>query len=278
MYSDLMNRLQQAGGKEITLNAEDLKDIADLKMSYGELDLLKSKENRPNLGDLKFPGVKVGSKYVPVVVNVDDNDNIKVLMDKGRKGKNAFNKYQQVDKWANANVDKIIAAMTEKNTGARLTDNVGIIETPDGEYKIISLRTKEGVDLSKEDDFVENLGSKVTASTNKNVFKNEGIMIVPKESDEKLNIGLKENAILSQIYKGEDASVIEKTATESPVQSSVTSTEQQIDDFLEDSKKNQQLTEDLNDLKLNNREAILLDYQNGDWSSIEDYIENLKNC
>lgn len=277
LYTDLTNRMIQNGGKEVTLDAVSLKDIADLKISYGELDLIKGKQNRPDLKDLKFSGIKVGNKSVPVVVNLDENDNIKVLMEKSRKGKNTFNQYQKIDKWANANLDRIVDAMTDKSSGTRLTDNVAIIETPDGEYKIISLRQKEGVDLSKENDFVENLGSKVTTSTSKDVFKNEGIMIVPKESEEKINIGLKENSILSQVYKGEDISTIEKSAA--PIEKTqISSAAQQVEDFLRDAERNPTLKQDLNDLRLNDKEAILGDFEAGDWSSMEDYLSNLKNC
>jgi hypothetical protein len=276
LHTDLMNRLQQAGGKEVTLDADQLKQIADLKMSYGELDLVQGDKNRPDLKDLKFSGVKIGNKTVPVIVNVDDSGAIKVLMDKGRNGKNVFAKYQQLDKWANQNSERILDALTDKG-GRRITDNAAIIETPDGDFKIISLRTKEGVDLSKEDDFVENLGSKVTASVAKGVFKNEGVMIVPKETDQKINIGLKEQKVISQIYPTEDINSLEKApAVEPQAQQHVDNTAQQVDDFLNNAQG--ELKQDLEDMRLNSREAILNDFQQGDWSSIDDYLDNLKNC
>jgi hypothetical protein len=276
LHTELTNMLQQSGGKEVTLGADMLKGIADLKMSYGEFDLVKGDKNRPDLKDLKFPGVKVGNKVIPTVVNVDENGGIKVLMDKGRNGKSVYNKYQQVDKWANANSEQILAAITDKG-GSRATDNAAIIETPDGDFKIVSLRTKEGVDLSKEDNFVENLGSKVTAATSKDVFKNEGIMIVPKESDEKINVGLKEQKVISQIYPTEDINTLEKSPAVPPAeQLHVDNTAQIVDNFLNDARDD--LKQDLEDMRLDSREAILNDFQNGEWSNIQDYLDDLSQC
>jgi mRNA-degrading endonuclease HigB of HigAB toxin-antitoxin module len=260
--------------KEVTLSAEELKGLVDLKMSQGELDLVKSKETRPTLGQLALPGVKVGQKMIPTVVNLDSNDAVKVLMDKAKKTGNTVKKYQDVDKWANQHLDDIKRAMTNQN-GDKITDNVAIIETAGGDYRIIALQPKEGVDLSKEEDFVEGLGDKFTAAVNKNVFKNENIMVVPKQTPESINMGLKDHTVVSKVYETDDIDTLEKYALNGK-HSDQPTTEQTVDTFLNNlNDKDRQTLEDFN---ITTREDIMNDFMQGDWSSIEDYIDNIKNC
>lgn len=274
LHTELTARMQASSGKEVTLANEDLRSLVDLKMSQGELDLVKSKGQRPDLKDLSLPGVKVGSKMIPTVVNLDSNDSVKVLMDKARKSNNTVKKYQEIDRWANQHLDDIKRAMTNQD-GERVTDNVAIIQTPAGDYRIVSLRAKEGVNLSSDEDFVDNLGDKFTASVSKNVFKGENIMVVPKETPESINLGLKDHTVISKVYETDDVNTLEKYGFDGQHTDEKTS-EQKVDDFLNNlSEKDRQTLEDFN---LTAKEDILNDYQNGDWSSIEDYIDNIKNC
>jgi len=274
LHTELTGRMLASPEKQVTLSNEDLKSLVDLKMSQGELDLVKGKGNRPNLKDLNTPGVKVCSKLVPTVVNIDSNDSIKVLMDKGKKNPALIKKYQEVDRWANQHMDDIKKAMTDQD-GEKVTDNVAIIETPAGDYRIISLRAKEGVDLSKEEDFVDDLGNKFTSSVSKSVFKNENIMVIPKQTPETINLGLTEHTVASKVYETDDVDTLEKMAFNGQ-HTDMPTTEQKIDDFLNNlSDKDRETLQDFN---ISSREDIMNDYMQGDWSSIEDYIDNIKNC
>jgi hypothetical protein len=274
LHTELTGRMLASEGKEVTLANEDLKSLVDLKMSQGELDLVKSRDQRPNLKDLSMPGVKVGGKMVPTVVNLDSNDSVKVLMDKVKKSGGLIKKYQEVDRWANQHLDDIKRAMTNQD-GERVTDNVAVIETPSGNYRIISLRGKEGVDLTNEEDFVDGLGDKFTASVNKNVFKGENIMVVPKQTPESINVGLKDHAVVSKVYPTDDIDTLEKYG--SNIQhSEINSSEEVVDTFLNNANEN--LKQDLEDMHLNSREAIMNDFVHGNWDSISDYLDNFTNC
>jgi hypothetical protein len=274
LHTELTGQMLTSPNKEVTLSGEDLKALVDLKMSQGELDLVKSKGKRPDLKDLSIPGVKVGNKMIPTVVNLDENGAVKVLMDKSKKTGKTVSKYQEVDKWANQHLDDIKKAMTDQD-GEKVTDNVAIIETPSGDYKIISLRAKEGVNLNDQEDFVDNLGDKFTASVTDKVFKNQGLMIVPKEATETGTINLNDHKIVAEVYETDDIDSLEKFGL-NPEHTDEKTTEQKVDEFLKDlSDKDRQTLEDFN---LTAKEDIMNDYQNGEWSSIEDYIDNIKNC
>lgn len=273
LHTELTGRLLASGGKEVTLSNEELKGLMDLKMSQGELDLVKSKEKRPDLKELTLPGVKVGNKMIPTLVNLDSNDAIKVVMDKAKKSKGTIGKYYDVDRWANQNIEQIKAAMTDQD-GQKVTDNVAIIETKDGSYKIISLRAKEGVKVGDED-FVDDLGSKFTTSVNKNVFKNENIMVVPKDTEEKINLNLEDHKVVSEVFPQDDIDSLQKWGI-NPQEATPIQSDQIVDDFLQNA--NEGLKQDLEDMGLNSKEAILNDFQNGDWGSLQDYLDDFKNC
>lgn len=274
LHTELTDRMIKSGGKGVTLEGDDLKDLVDLKMSQGELDLVKRKDIRPDLKDLSMPGVKVGSRMVPTVVNVDENNAVKVLMEKTKKNRSTISKYQDVDRWANQHLDDIKKAMTDRD-GQTVTNNVGIIETASGDYKIISLKAKEGVNVDGEDDFVDSLGSKFTTSVTKNVFKNENIMVVPKESAQKINLDMTDHKIISKVYVQDDVDSLENFSLNAQHTDEKT-VGQKIDDFLSNlSDKDRKTLVDMNSTK---KVDIMNDYIQSNWSSIEDYIDNIKNC
>jgi hypothetical protein len=274
LHTELTSRMLESPNKEITLTNEELNKLVDLKPSVGELDLVKSKDARPLLKDLTYSGVRQGGKSIPTIVNVDGNDSIKVLMDKSRKNSALVKKYQEIDRWANNNLDHIKAAMFDRN-GTKVTDNVAIVETPNGEYKVVSLKAKESFKPEDHDDFVDNLGSQFTAATTKNVFKNENIMVVPKITDESTSINLSDHEIVSKVYDGQDVDVLEKYGFK-PGDVKPDTTDAKIEDFLRTANESEK--QDLEDFGLTTKQAILDDFHQGEWSNIDDYINNLRNC
>lgn len=274
LHTELTSRMLESPKKEITLTNDEVKQLVDLKPSVGELDLVKSKENRPLLKDLTYSGVRMGGKSIPTIVNVDGNDSVKVLMDKARKNPALVKKYQEVDRWANNNLDQIKNAMFDRN-GTKVTDNVAVVESPSGEYKIVSLKAKEGFNINDHDDFVEDLGNKFTAATTKNVFKNENIMVVPKITEETASINLNEHEIVSKVYDAQDVDVLEKYGFK-PGDVKTETTDTKVEEFLQNATESEK--QDLEDFGLTTKEAILEDFHNGEWSNIDDYLNNLRNC
>lgn len=211
MHGQLSDQHTKSGKKTLVIKNENLKGIAEVNVSPGELDKIPVGSSRPDLKDLTYSGVKIGNKHVPTVVNLDSADGIQVLMDKTNKSKAFVSKFRDVDKWANDHIDNIKAALSD-NTGRRVGDYVGIIEIPNGDYRIISLRQKVNTDLSTTNDFVEDLGSKFTTAVSKDVFKNEGLSIIPKYNEETqiADLGLKSNKVAAVVYPTENIEEIEK--------------------------------------------------------------------
>ena len=212
---------------------------------------------------------------MPTVVDLDTNGNVKVYMDKSRTNNNVIKKYQDVDRWANANIDKIQAAITDRD-GSRVSNQAAIVELPNGEYRVVSVKPKEGYNISKEDEFVSNLGDKFTAAVSKKVFKNESVMAVPKVSEETINIEQKsEDKILANVYPGEDIETFSKLGL--PLSEySVQTTDSKIEDFLKSASP--ELKQDLEDMGIHTKEAMLNDYAQGRWSSIDDYLKDAADC
>lgn len=280
-YNNLISKIAE-GTESVTLNNKELQELLDITLSYGELDLLKSNQSRPALNELDFRGVRVGSaKNVVTVVNLDDNDGVKVIMDKNRKTKSAIQKIQDIDRWVNNNLPQVKKAATDKN-GKKVTNWLAVIETPNGELKLISLREKGNIPVDLTDDFVHNLGDKFTASTSTSVFKNSNMQVIPKVSESSFNIDLKDAEILGKVYNAEDVESIEKfgmDATDLNIQTN----EEKVNDFI-----NNLTPQEFSDI--NSRFAtfeqtkeelandIIDDYNAGMWSSVDDYLNDLKNC
>lgn len=282
-YSVLISKLTESGENEITLENKELNDLFDVSLSYGELDTVKSNETRPSLNDLEFRGVKVGNKSnVVTVVNLDNNyDGIRVVMDKSKATKSAKQKLQDLDRWANNHFAQIKDAITDKN-GKRSTNWAAIIETPNGDFKIIALREKGNIPVDLTEDFVHNLGDKFTASVKTNVFKNSNLQVVPKVSEGTVNIDLKDADILGKVYAAEDVEDIEKFGLD-PADLHIQSNEEKVNDFL-----NSLTADELVDLnskfaafeqtKEELAKDIIDEYHASTWSSIEDFLNDLKNC
>lgn len=282
-YTTLVSKLEQSGQNEITLENKELADMFDISLSYGELDTVKSSEKRPMLKDLDFRGVKVGNRNnVITVVNIGTNyDGIRVVMDKSKATKTAKQKLQDMDRWANNNFAQIKAAITDKN-GKRSTNWAAIVETPNGDFKIIALRENGNIPVDLNEDFVHNLGEKFTASVKPNVFKNSNMQIVPKVTETTVNINLKDTDILGKVYAAEDVESIEQFGLD-PSDLNVQSNEEKVNDFL-----NLLTPDELSDL--NSKFAafeqtkeelvkdILDEYHASTWSSIEDFLNDLRNC
>lgn len=279
-YSEISSMLQDK--PEATLINADVQRMFDIKMSYGELDLVNVGETRPVLKDLAINGVKVGSKSVITVLHVDANDSAKVLMERTGKTKGTLQKLYDVDNWAIRNSDKVLESLNNKR-GERVTDYAAVVETPSGEYKLVSLRLMKGERVSDADDFVTDLGSKFTAATSKNVFKNESISMIPKNTEPGVEIKLKGEGIVSSIYPAEDIASLEKlgldvTQSKEPIH---TDNDRVVNDFVKelgevDFKKINSMFAAF-DLTPNELKTELMDdFQSGHWSSMEDYLENLK--
>jgi hypothetical protein len=281
-YKALISRLEQSGENEITIDNNELQDLFEVNMSYGELDKIGVKQSRPLLNDLDFRGVKVGNKNnVITVVNLDDQDGVRIVMDKTKRTTSVLKKLQDLDKWANVNVQQIKTALTDSK-GAKVSNWAAIVETPNGEYKVISLRETGSIPLDVADDFVVNLGEKFTASVTKTVFKNQNMQVVPKVTESSVNIDLKDAEVLGKIYPAEDIESIEKFGMD-VTDLNTSSNEDKVNNFIND------LTED-EFSEINSKFAafpqtkeelandILDEYHASSWSSIEDFLNDLKNC
>jgi len=282
VYAHLIGKLEESGQKEIIIDSKDLQDLFDVTLSYGELDTMKSNETRPTLNDLDFKGVTVGNrKNVVTVANIDEFDSIRVVMDKNKATKTAKQKLQDLDRWANNNLSSIKSAVTDKN-GKKVTNWVGIVETPNGDFKIISLREKGNIPVDLNEDFVVNLGDKFTASVKTTVFKNSNLQVVPKVSEGTINIDLKDAEIMGKVYTAEDVESIEQFGLDPSDLHSETNDEK-VNSFLNS------LSED-EVSAINGKFAafpqtiaelskdIIDEYHAGMWSNIEDFLNDLKNC
>jgi len=277
-YAKLTGLLE---GKEeaIVLN-KDAQDMFDIQMSYGELDLVNVGQARPILNDLVVNGVKVGNKSVVTVIHMDENDIAKVMMDRSTKSKTSTKKLYEIDNWTIKNTDKIKEALNNKR-GERVTDYAAVIETPNGQYHLISLRLMKGEKLSTTEDYVTDLGTKFTASVSKNVFKNESISMIPKKGTGEVSINLKGSNIVSEIYVAEDINNLEKMGLDINQVSTSQSVHENVNNFIKE-------MGDIDFKKVNSMFAayeltkdeliseILDDFNSGQWSSIDDYLENLK--
>jgi hypothetical protein len=279
---DLIRQLEQSGQEELTVNNDDLTSTFDINMSQGELDKVPQKEARPDLSDLDYKGVTIGNKKnVPTVINIDENDNVRVVMDKVKRTANTGKKLQDVDRWANSNIDAIKAA-TSNLDGKKVTDWVAVIELPGGEYKLISLRQKAGQTVDLNDDYVLNLGDKFSSAVRKNVFKNESVGMVPKYKDESIEFTLKDAAVVNSVYSAEDIIASESFGV-APTDLNQGTNEEAVNNFLNSLSAEQvkNINANFAAFPMSNDELtqeILDDYQSGIWSSIDDYLDNLKNC
>ena len=281
-YTNLISKLEQSGQKEMTLENKELQDLFDVNLSYGELDTVKANESRPTLNDLDFKGVTVGNrKNVVTVANLDEYDGVRVVMDKNKATKTAKQKLQDLDRWANNNVSQIKSAVTDKN-GKRSTNWVAIVETPNGEYKIIALREKGNIPVDLNDDFVVNLGDKFSASVKTSVFKNSNMQVVPKVAEATINIDLKDAEIMGKVYAAEDVESIEQFGLD-PTDLHTETNDEKVNSFL-NSLSDDEVSE------INSKFAafpqtrdelakdIIDEYHAGMWSNIEDFLNDLKNC
>lgn len=279
-YKGLISTLEQSGSDEITVDNKELLELFQINLSYGELDKVGTKETKPVLNDLDFKGVKVGNKSnVVTVVNIDENDSVSVIMDKIKKTPTAIKKLQELDRWANNNLQQIKNSITD-NTGKKVTSWVAIIETPNGEYKIISLREKEA--LKSDEEFIANLGDKFTSSVKKNVFKNQNMQVVPKVNETAVHIDLKDTEIMGKVYSAEDIDSIDKFGLY-PSDLNVDSNEDKVKDFLnslsvdEFSEINSKFAA-FPQTKEELTNDIIDEYHASTWSSIDDFLNDLKNC
>jgi hypothetical protein len=279
-YQMLINKLEASKGKEISIANKELQEAFDTVLSYGELDKVKSNESRPLLKDLDYSGIKVGSKKnVITVVNIDDTDSVRVVMDKVKRTSATAKKLQSVDKWANDNVDQIKPATLDSN-GKKVTSWVAVVETPNGEYKIISLREKETVGI--DEDYVYNLGAKFTASVKTSVFKNQNMQMIPKVNETSTQINLKDTEILGKVFTAEDIESIEQFGLDAS-DLVVETNDEKVNSFL-----NSLTPEELSEI--NGKFAafpqtaeelardIMDEYNSSTWSSIDDFLNDLRNC
>ena len=277
-YQDLTSTL--TSGETTTFDNKAVQDMFEIKMSYGELDKVKVGQSRPSLGDLVINGVKIGSKSVITVLHVDANDSVKVIMDKNTRTKTTGKKLFDVDNWATNNFDKVKSAITTP-AGERVTDYAAIIETPDGNYHVVSLREKVGAKVDPTEDYIKDLGDKFTASVSKNVFKNENINLIPKKSSVEVTIKLKGDNIISSIYSTEDVNELEKFGLGVTEANAALPTDVVVNDFVKglgdlDYKKINSMfaVYELTSQELINE--IMDDFNAGNWSSMDEYLEQLK--
>lgn len=278
-YNSLIEQIK--AGEETTIPNADLQKMFDIQMSYGELDLVGVGKARPDLNDLVVNGIKVGNKSVVTVINLDENDAVRVMMDKNTRSKNTGKKFQEVDSWANANLENLKKVMTNKS-GERVTNYVAVVETPDGKFHPLALRQKADAKLSETEDYIPDLGSKFTSSTSKNVFKNENVALIPKNSaGTEANIKLKGDNIISDIFTAEDINSLEKFGLDITEVTSSRSVDESIGDFI--SSLNDFQLKKVNSLfaaySLTNDELkteLIDDFNAGNWSSMEDYLEQIK--
>lgn len=280
-YNRITDRLK-ASPEGVNLSNAELNDFYDTTMSYGELDKIPVGGERPLLKDLDFSGVRVGNKQIVTVAHIDANEGVQVMMDKTKKTPKAIAKLQNVDKWVNNNLEEtILPAMTNRG-GKRTTEHIAIVELPSGEYKVIPLKLNSGSKIQNNEEFVDGLGSEFTAATTKQVFKGEGLAMVPKFSEELLTFGLNDKTILNKVYPAEEANDLEAKSPLKPSAVSSAVNEELITNF--------GLTLDPDEV--NNLyalysakdasavvSAIMDDYNNSiGFDSLEKYLEHIKNC
>lgn len=273
-HGKLVDMLETSGQEQVVLNNDQVQEMFEPSLSYGEFDKVPTGQERPNLAELQFSGVMVGKKQVPTVIHIDANDSIMVMMEKTKRTKNTNTKYYDVDRWANNNLDTIVSAITNSD-GRRVTEYVGVIELPNGEYRIIPLRKKKESKIDNTDDFVTNLGNDFTAATSKNVFKNESIMMVPKYKEDIVSFDLLDATIAKKVYPAEDIDSLEKFGL-SPADAQQETHEDRITSFTA-TLSQEQLTK-FN--KLYPSGINLIDEYNNSigFSNLQDYLEYIKEC
>ncbi len=271
-YQELMDKMK-AGDGEANLTSEELSKMFDLSVNYGQLDYADN-ANRPLLKDLSLRGVKIGANQVITVINLDDTDSTKVIMDKAAKGKKAFTKFLDVDKWANNNIDVIKKAL-ESESGKRRSNYVAVVELPDGSYQPISLRLNPGASLNVESDYVADLGSKFTSAVTEKVFEGPSIQLGVKGVNVTTSLSL-DSSLFSQIYSNDDIEELEKLGLH-PDNTVDETNESKINEFLLGLSEENVLS--LQDAGLGTMDEIMDSYFNTEgFSNIEDFIENIKNC
>jgi hypothetical protein len=277
-YQSLVDQLGE--NKEIVIPNQDVQKMFDIQMSYGELDLVKTGQARPDLGELVVNGVKVGNKSVMTVVHLDDSNAIRVFMDKNTRTRNTGKKYFEMDVWANRNVEKILEVMNNLR-GEKVTDYAAIIELPNGTFQPIALRLKKDANINQAEDYIPDMGTKFTASTSKNVFKNESVSLIPKKNTIEAAITLRGNNIISEVYPTQDVTALEKAGLDIQQAAPVEPVDTVVNNFVkslseDDFKKVNSMfaaytltAEELNS-------ELIDDFNAGSWSSINDYLEQLK--
>lgn len=280
-YNKLTDRLAD-NPDGVVLNNSELSNFYDTTMSYGELDKVAVGGERPLLKDLDFSGVRVGNKQVVTVAHIDANDGVQVMMDKTKKTPKTIQKLQAVDKWVNANLEStVIPAMTNK-ADKRVTEHVAIVELPSGEYKVIPLKLNAGSSIKNNEEFVDHLGSEFTAAVNKNVFKGEGLAMIPKFTEEMLTFGLNPQEITKQIYPAEDVNDLEaKTPVKTSAVSSAAHSETILQFGLSLGKSELSNLYKLYDAKDASEveEGLLDGYNNAlGFDNLEQYLEHIKEC
>jgi hypothetical protein len=265
----------------MNLSNSELQKLFDISMSFGELDKIPLGKERPTVNSLVINGVKVGNKSVPTIVYIDQNDSVKVIMDKARKNKTAITKHQQIDRWVNNNLSEVLKAMTNQE-GKRVSDYVSIIELPDGSFRVISVKKKGETSIDVEQDFITDIGGKFTASVSKNVFKNENILLTPNYTEEVTNFDLKEKEVLDKVYATEDIKNVEQKGVPPSTISPQTNSEI-AKNFVSslNPEDRRSVNRSFAAFEMTDQELvdeILDDYSNGNWASINEYLENLKNC
>lgn len=277
-YQSLNDQL--SGNEEITLSNTEVQKMFDIQMSYGQLDLVKTGQERPILDDLVVNGVKVGNKSVVTVIHMDDSDSVKVFMDKNTRTKNTGKKYFEMDTWANRNIDKLKDVMNNAR-GEKVTDYAAVIELPNGSFQPIALRVKKDAKINNADDYIPDLGSKFTSSTTKNVFKNESISMIPKRNTVDVEIKLRGDTIVSEVYPVQDITALEKNGLDVTGVQAVEPVDTVVNNFVkslskDDFKKVNSMfaAYELTAEELNSE--ILDDFNAGNWNSINDYFEQLR--
>jgi hypothetical protein len=237
-------------------------------------------KERPTLSDLVINGVKVGNKSVITVVHVDANDSVRVIMDRNTKTKSTGKKYYEIDSWANRNVYTLKNALSNKR-GERVTDFAAIVETPDGKLHAVALRMKKDAKINETEDYIKDLGDKFTAAVSKNVFKNESVSLIPKKSEVEINIPLKGDTIISEVYPAEDVKGLEKLGLDITEVTAGEPVDTVVNNFVKelgesDFKKINSMFAAYELTTSELQSELLDDFKAGDWNSIDDYIEQLK--
>lgn len=267
-------------GEEVTLGNKEVQQMFEIQMSYGQLDLVKVGQPRPDLNDLVINGVKVNSKSVITVIHMDDSDAVKIFMDKNTRTKNTGKKYYEMDTWANRNLDKLKDVMNNAR-GEQATEYAAIVELPNGSFQPIALRVKKDAKINMADEYIPDLGSKFTASVTKNVFKGESVSMIPKRNTVEATITLRGGNVVSEVYPAQDITALEKNGIDVTGVQSDQPVDIVVNNFVksltsQDFKKVNSMfaAYTLTEEELNSE--LLDDFNAGNWSSIDDYFEQLK--